>query len=92
MNELKIIITGSSGSGKSTMSRLLTELLTSGGFDVSNEDMDEIIFPVDSDRQANRICSLLDKDTKISIDSQQEKREFYVKTIIVTPDNEIKEV
>lgn len=68
MNKLHITI---AGSGKSTLSRLLTEHLIGAGFCVDNADLDELFLPVDNDTQAKRLCRLLDKDTKIVINSEQ---------------------
>lgn len=80
---IQIKISGTTGSGKTSIARLLTEHLKSDGFAVANIDVDELKDPVNSDIQANRLCNLLDKELGITIETenlmtlrQKELKEF----------------
>lgn len=72
---LKITVSGATGTGKTTIAREIVERLKSGGFNVVNDDLDEILMPTDSDTQANRLCTLLDKNVEIVVDTKQAPRE-----------------
>lgn len=64
MNELKIIITGPTASGKSTIAWKLKDFLSKEGFNVLVVDLDEDVCP---DTNDCRFVALLDKITRIEI-------------------------
>ena len=63
--ELKIIISGSSGSGKSTIGQTITQLLEKEGFDVKFHDEPDL----QREKKRLKLCikSLRKEDTKIEI-------------------------
>jgi len=75
MKNLKILVIGSAGTGKSAISQHICELLSKDGFDVSNSDDDEIHYPTENDLQKLRMENVKNQHTKLEVLTQQLARE-----------------
>jgi len=74
MSEIKIVVIGATGQGKSTIAQLVSDLLIKEGFNVINSDDDEINYPSDNEIQNIRIENVLARNDNIEILTQQQLR------------------
>jgi adenylylsulfate kinase-like enzyme len=63
MDDLRVLVIGTSGSGKSTISKIIHEALNEAGFNAGIVDDD----PINYDLQEKRIEALQLKDTCVTI-------------------------
>jgi len=75
MSELKVIVIGATGQGKSAVAQLINQALSNVGFDVTNSDDDELNYRDADDIQKLRIDNTLLKNTSVEILTQQLARE-----------------
>ena len=68
---LKITVSGSVGSGKSSIAQYITDRLIGAGFYTENKD-DYI--EMNDETQADQLCALLDQDLCIEVYTKQEPR------------------
>ena len=81
---LKVTVSGTVNTGKSAIAQYITEQLISAGFYTENQDLDELLVPVSSDNQADRLCALLDQDLNIEVDTLQLPRKSNTEYITTT--------
>lgn len=74
--DIKVVVVASAGKGKTTMCGLITEILSSHGFNVvcTDEDLAHQHINVMDDPFNERLETLLGKDFEIEVASQQARR------------------
>lgn len=75
-SDIKVVVAASAGKGKTTMCGLITEILSSHGFNVicTDEDLANQHIDVMEDSFTERLDRLLTKNPVIEVGSQQARR------------------